>query len=121
MTIAYNCQPIDGVLVVEASGSDDSLEEVQSYGLAVIDAAVRHGCTRVLCLENRLEYRIGTADIFEAASYIAEKAPHIARVAIVCRPADVRDARFWENVAVNRGLTVRMFLEPAEAERWVRA
>lgn len=119
MTIRYTLTGDGPLLRVKASGEDDSLEEVQSYGLAVIEAASTGGHTRILCDERELVYRLATFDTYEAARLIAGLAPTVGRTALVCNPACVEDARFWETVAVNRGLTVRVFQDPAAAEAWL--
>lgn len=106
-------------LVVRAAGFDESLEEVQAYGLGVIEAAVAGAFTRILCDERELEYRLKTVDTFQAAEFIAAAAPRVARIAIVCHPGCMEDAAFWETVAVNRGLSVRMFRGLDEATRWL--
>lgn len=106
-------------LVVRASGFDESLAEVQSYGLAIIEAAVRGAHTRVLCDERELEYRLKTVDTFQAAEFIVANAPRVARAALVCSPTGLEDAAFFETVAVNRGLTLRVFRDLSEAVRWL--
>ncbi|MCX6358565.1 MAG: hypothetical protein NT029_02060 [Armatimonadetes bacterium] len=40
-------------------------------------------------------------------------------MAIVCDPRYADDAHFWETVAVNRGLTVRMFPLEEAARAWL--
>lgn len=107
-------------LFVKASGYDESLAEVEQYGLAVITECLKHGVTRVLCDERELEYRLNTFDTYEAAGVVAEHAPHVARVAIVCQPRMLPDALGWETFAVNRGLTVRVFDDLDEARNWLQ-
>ena len=119
MGIEYGFEVRDGVLQVQAWGEDDSLEDVTGYGLAVIQAARANGCNRVLCEEQQLRYRLGTLDIHRSAAFMAEQAPDVARVAIVPPPEAADDAHFWETVAVNRGLQVRMFRDPEQARAWV--
>lgn len=97
------------------------MEEVVRYGMATIQAAQAAGCRRVLCDELDLTYRLGTFDTFTAAETISLHAPHVACVAIVCQPQSLADAEFWETVAANRGLTVRVFLDCASAEAWLAA
>lgn len=106
-------------LVVHASGFDESLAEVQAYAMAIIEAAVSGGLTRVVCDERDLEYRLKAVDTFKAAEFIAEYAPRVAKVALVCNPKGLGDATFWETVAVNRGVTVRVFRERSLADRWL--
>lgn len=119
MTITYQAESSDGLLLVTASGQDDNPEQVIAYGRAVIDLAIRHGAERILCDERQLEYRLGTVDTFRAAETIAAMAPRVARVAIVCSPQDFEDGKFWETVAVNRGLHVRVYTDIDKARRWV--
>lgn len=121
MAIRYTITTEGEMLTVEASGCDDNVEEVMAYGTAIVDAAVRAGCRRILTDERRLEYRLGTVETFECASFIARYAPHVARVAIVCSTEFLRIARFWETVAGNRGLTVRVFDDIAAARGWLES
>jgi hypothetical protein len=107
------------LLRVKAAGRDESFEEVKDYGLAIIEAAVAHGSIRILCDESELDYALGTIDTYESAKFIADLAPKVARVAIVCQPQHAFDASFWETVAVNRGLCVRFFLDLGRAEAWL--
>lgn len=120
MAINYTIEADDGLLRVVAAGKDDNLRQVKDYGFAVLSAALSSRCTKVLCDERELIYSLGTFDSFESAKYISELAPDIAKVAIVCRPENIEDADFWETVAVNRGLHVRVFKTLAEAESWLK-
>jgi hypothetical protein len=119
MAIHYNFSTEGNLLVVTASGFDESLEEVQNYSLATIQEAQRGGFTSVLCNEIQLEYRLGTLDTYKAATFVAQQAPKVARVAIVCSEQFMRDAKFWETVAVNRGLEVRVFPDLSAAHSWI--
>jgi hypothetical protein len=121
VTIQYEIALEDELLLVVASGFDESLKEVQGYGMAVIGAAVEHQVTRILCDERRLEDRLGTMDTFQAASYIAENARCVGRTAVVCDSSSMRDTRFWEDVSRNRGLQAAMFTDLAEARAWLDA
>ena len=81
--------------------------------------AVAPGSPGRLCDETELEYRLGTTDTFEAAAFMAENAPHVAKVAIVFGPNPVEDVSFWQTVARNRGLVVRTFKDLPAAEEWL--
>ena len=119
MAIAYRMTVNERVLHVHASGKDESEDEVKQYGMAVIENAASAGVERVLCDERSLEYAIGTLSNYEAAKFIADAAPAVCRVAIVCSARDAEDGAFWENVAVNRGLNVRVTTDYAMAKAWV--
>ena len=109
----------DGVLYVKVSGEDDSVDDVIGYGQAVIQQALQHNATRILSDETDLVYRIGTFDVFASAKALAENAPRIVRAALVVNPVQIKDARFFETVAINRGLDVRMFTSFEEAKTWL--
>jgi hypothetical protein len=119
MSILNTSHTEGDTLFVQASGRDDSLEEVLAYAGRVIDAAVRSGATRILCDETAIEYRLDTMDTFEAGRYISEQAPKVAKIAIVCNPAFIQDAQFFENVTVNRGLTLKVFTDTESAKQWL--
>jgi hypothetical protein len=119
LAIKYTMQVEGALLNVNASGRDDSVQEVKDYGMAIIEKAVAHGITRILCDETDLEYTLSALSTFDAATFIAEVAPKVARVAIVINPKNVEAARFWENVAVNRGLQVRLSTDRERALKWL--
>jgi hypothetical protein len=120
MAISYRFAVEGNLLIVNASGVDESLEEVQQYGMAVIGKAIEEDCRHVLCIETDLEYRLGTMDLFKSAEFIAANAPHVARVVIVCNDQFTDDLSFWETVAANRGLLIRAFQNQADALQWLK-
>lgn len=119
MAIHYRIETGDDLVYVKSVGYDENLEEVVAYGKAVLEACVSSGCNRLLCDERGLEYRLGTADMYDHAGIMAEQAHALGRAAIVFNSANCEDAAFWENMVVNRGLTVRMFQDIDEACRWL--
>jgi hypothetical protein len=120
MSISYEISVTDGVMHVKASGVDDGPEEVKKYGLALIAEAVSRGGTKVLCDERELKYALDTLGTFESAKYIADLIPKLARVVIVCHPRYLKDGKFWETVAVNRGVQVRFTTDIEDAWKWIR-
>lgn len=81
--------------------------------------AIQSQCKQVLCNELKLEYRLGTIDLFQSGKFIAESAPHVGRVAIVTTEEQLPDVKFWENVVNNRGLRVKVFSSLHEAKVWL--
>lgn len=120
MAIAYSFHPEKNYLLVTASGFDESLEDTIGYGMAVLEACLEHQCTRVLCDERDLEYRLSTIDTFQLAEAAVQAAPKLVRIAIATGPDNLEDASFYETVAKNRGLSVKVFQELVEARDWVR-
>lgn len=119
MAIHYDLTVQGDTLHVRVWGFDESLEDVQSYGLAIIEACRGQGVTRVLCDERQLEYRLNNFEHYEAAEFIATQAPAVARAAIVCNPRCLPAVGLYEDVAVNRGLMLRMFTDIDEAWAWI--
>lgn len=120
MAIEYQITVDGELLQVVAAGTDESLEEVQAYGMAVIHAALENSCSCVVCDETHLVYTLGTIDTFKYGSFIAAQAPRLARVALVINPDQSEDAAFWETVVINRGLMVQIFADAQAAEDWVK-
>ncbi len=120
MAIAYTVSVRGDFLEARAAGHDDGPDDVQAYAAAVINAAEQGGVTKVLCIETSLEYRLTIIETYEAALYLTAHAPRVARIAIVCDERRLPDARFWEDVVVNRGLLARAFLDEAAAREWLR-
>ncbi len=119
MAINYAFQPEKDVLFVKAYGQDDSVEDLKKYGMAVLEEAVSIGVSKVICDETSLIYTVGVFDIYESAKFISAHAPLLARVAIVCSPAQFRDAFFYETVSANRGLQMKAFTSEHEARQWI--
>lgn len=119
MAIQYKTRIEGNALLVHTSGFDESLDEVTGYVMALIELCRTHQLTKVLCDERTLQYRLNTADTYALATFLAEHAPRVGRIAVVCAPEAAADAQFWENVVVNRGLTARAFKDLAAAERWL--
>ena len=120
MAIHYTTKVEGETLFVQASGFDESRDEVEDYGKGILDASLQSGVSRVFCDETNLEYRLGTLDTYRAGEFLSTHVPALAKVAIVCNPACLADASFFENVVVNRGLTLRVFTDAEIARRWLR-
>src|SRR5579872_6926712 len=102
---------------------DNTFADVSGYLESVARLCDQHGCAYVLIEENLKGPSLGTISVFDIASRGAERArPLIRAMAYVdANPEHNRgDMQFAETVAVNRGLTVRVFPSVAEAEPWIR-
>jgi hypothetical protein len=119
MAITFQSEIADGLLLITASGRDENLQQVIDYGSAVINLALETNASFILCDERNLEYALDTFDSFESAQQIAELAPKVIRIAIVCGPKFLEDGKFWETVAVNRALQVRVDTDIDRAKAWL--
>ncbi len=120
MAISYYFTKTVDYLLVTASGEDESLNEVINYGKAIIDFALKSRASKILCDERNLIYKLNILDTFENAKTIAQLVPTLVMVAIVCDKTNMPVAHFWEDVANNRGLKVKFFIDFIEAENWIK-
>lgn len=110
----------DGYLHVVATGTN-SKENVERYLEDTLHECVARNCFRLL-IEERLEGpRLDAMDIFNIASrgqgHAGGHRLIIAYVDVNARSASLM--KFAEDVAVNRGIFVRVFPSVADAERWM--
>jgi len=120
MAIHYEAKKDGDILRVRAWGKDDSLKDVIIYGGSILGECLSNDVTRVITDERELEYRIDTVEIYELARIYAELDGIIEKVAFVCSPEFLEDARFMENASKNRGLIYRAFDDYKAADEWVR-
>lgn len=120
MAITCTFSDEDGILTATARGSDDSPRDVEEHGISILKEAIARNCSRVLCDDRELTYRLSALNTHQAATQIAQIAPHIARVALVPRQDGRKDAEYWTTVATNRGLMVRTFADIGEARAWLK-
>lgn len=120
MSYTLTTEEKSGYLHAVVSGRN-SRENVQGYLQEVLRECLARRCGRVL-IEERLEGpRLGPADVFDiAAEGAARGATTLPAIAYVDVNAQGALMKFAEDVAVNRGVRVRVFGTVAEAERWLR-
>lgn len=119
MSIDYKYKIDQDVLLVVASGNDDSLEEVGNYARNILITALQNECTRVCCDERNLQYTLSAYDTYELAKAASKEAKPLKRIAIVCDPKYLNNGKFYETVAQNRGLTVLMTDDYDHAIKWL--
>jgi hypothetical protein len=119
MAIQYSFRQEGDVLLATATGFDEAREDVIRYNNAVMEKAIESGNGKILCDERQLEYRLNVMDTFEAGQYVAAIARYVNRIAIVTHERNRADAEFWETVARNRGLQVRVFFNMEDARAWM--
>jgi hypothetical protein len=120
MAINYEMSVEDELIIVVSSGVCDDLDQLKEYVLALHEAVTTLEQTRILVDETQLEYRLGTIDSYYSGEFMSEMEPKPYKLAIVCRQEGWDDTKFWETVAVNRGVPVRVFVDKERAEEWVR-
>jgi hypothetical protein len=119
MSINFHIENQSEWLKVVASGEDDNLEEVLAYGSAIIQAAIEYSSKKILCDERKLQYTLSITDTFKLAEEASRYAKNVVRIAIVCDAQYLDDGRFFETVASNRGLIIRVTSSYEEASAWL--
>ncbi|MDB4444042.1 hypothetical protein N9174_01735 [bacterium] len=110
------------VLWVTATGTR-SLETVLAMSKDILAACVEEKVTKVLTDVRGLEGRLSTLDAYKLAD---QHFPKIQDRSVVTHNALVdlkefeHNYRFFEDVAVNRGFTLRIFSDPDEAVEWLK-
>ena len=102
---------------------DNTPQDVRGYLDKVRQLCIEHQSAFLLIEENLQGPSLGTVSIFDIAARSTEATRLIRALAYVdTNPAhDPSAMHFAENVAVNRGLHVKVFGTVAEATQWIEA
>ena len=96
-----------------------SVAEIGDARNAAIKKVLRHFIFKILVDVCEVTNKLSTLDAFSATSDHSKiKRPGL-RGAIVAREDQMEDARFMENVAVNRGMNIRAFHDMERALSWL--
>jgi hypothetical protein len=107
------------LLVARAWGEHSSVEELRQYGADLVSACIVGASTKALLDERELLHTLSEGDIYRLAEQYALRAPRLVKAAILYNPKESVNVNFWETCAVNRGLSVRVFIEKAHAMAWL--
>jgi hypothetical protein len=107
------------LLIARAWGEHDDVEEVRKYGADLVSACIVGNCSKALLDERELLHTLNEGDIYRLAEQYALRAPRLVKAAILYNPRESVNVNFWETCAVNRGLSVRVFIEKEHALAWL--
>jgi hypothetical protein len=119
VSINFKIKDKNSFLKIISTGSCDDLNQLKEYVLAIQNAVLSFDKTRVLVDETQLEYKLSTIDTFNSGRFISQLTPKPHKIAVICKSDGWHDAKFWETVAVNRGVSVQVFRDRDDAESWV--
>jgi hypothetical protein len=86
----------------------------------MVNTCMKRNCTRVLFDCRRMTGPLSTMDRFDVAQYGSEKIERSIRIAMLGREDQVLPDKFFENVAVNRGMDLKLFTDIDEAVGWLK-
>ena len=109
----------DGVLYVHLSGEfpREMLDKSENLFQPLADACAVHQCDKAFIDARELKANLGTLGLFRAGEETVPLTRAGLRIALLARE-DMVD-RFFEDVAANRGGTVKVFTDPDAAYNWL--
>jgi len=119
MPYTFETHEKDGYLLLIASGSIESLDDMKAVSQAIKDTAAQFRCRRFLIDERAVNKTIDPHDITIFAEFRANEPDYRLRVALVCTPENVSRLRWIETFFQNRSLPYRQFSSFQEAEQWL--
>ena len=118
-------------LAIESRGSylhakatgDHTAENARRFLAEVYEATVQKKCRSVLLELDLMGPSLPMVEIYDVIAEGSKRGQMLERIAYVDASAERDPARirFAENVAMNRGVNVRLFRTVEEAERWLCA
>jgi hypothetical protein len=112
----------EGYLEARLSG-DFRLEHFKRRIETIVQTAKDRGADKVLVDVTRMVRfeSVNTTDRFEMGAHAARLAGNLAAIAMVGRPPQIDPEKFGAQVAQNRGLNIRIFVDETAAVAWLAA
>jgi hypothetical protein len=99
---------------------EQSLDANKALVIMIIESCVEHQLNKVVVDIRGFEGQPGVISDYELANFSVEKGLSVLKkAALVYRKENHEFTSFFETVAINRGLNVKIFLEPDEAVGWI--
>ena len=119
-TLNFTQKP--GYVHAVATGKN-SVENMHAYLEELVRECAARGDRRVLIEERLVGPRLGMVDVFDLASAVSERARGLfeAIAYVDINAENDLNIKFGENVAVNRGLRVRVFRKIEDAAEWLKS
>ena len=112
----------DGCMVMKLTGQPTPREWVAGLG-AMFEAhakeAALRGCSTMLYDLRELGMILGITELYETGVALAASPCAGIRMACLARQDQVTPDRFFQKVAINRGVPVKVCLTEAEAAEWL--
>ena len=121
MPYVLNVESKSSYLYITVIG-ENSYDNVAHYLSEVRDMCAKYECPNVLIAENLVGPSLNIGRIYDLVSTAStQTSPVVRKIAYVdINPEHIADAmKFAENVAVNRGVFVRVFSTIHAAEEWL--
>ena len=111
-------EPKDGYLNVKVSGVFDRAKAEQFIRL-ILDASYQHALSKIFIDSIEIEGEPSVTDRFELAELLASEQTRPIFMAILAPHELVEDGSFFETVAENRGVSIKVTADLEEALWWL--
>ena len=118
MTYAVYSIADDEYILLEYTG-EVTREEHETGRRHAIQKLTEHGWRRLLVDARRIAAQMSVVDDFEFTVDNVAIHPPLVNIAVVHRSDEAERFRFIEDVAVNRGLNLKVFTDSDEAIDWL--
>lgn len=119
MSYSFTIQEKDGYLLLTASGTLGSVEDLATATRTMHEEAARFRCRRFLVDERAVDKTIDQHDVIVFAESRVDDQENRLRVAVVYTPENVSRLRWMETFFQNRSLSYRQFSSLEKAEQWL--
>lgn len=122
MPISYEITHNDEYLLITATGSYDSDEDITSYTRSFVEDLMRYAPQAVILDHRALSGSLDTLDAVKVAAGFAiiVKELRLMRIAVISRPERLQALKYLETTAQNLGIMGMSFTSLEEAEAWLR-
>ncbi len=118
--IAYKLELVrdeEYVMVVYAGEVTKKAHEASR--IEAMRALAANGWSRLLVDARLIDAKMSLFDDFKFTQEHQSSIPLSVRIVVIHRPNELERFRFIENVAVNRGIRMKVFTDPVEATNWL--
>ena len=120
VAMAYGVELVkDAKYVRVALTGELTRNDLENAREETIRALTANGWNRLLVDVTRGNRKLSVAEDFEFTSEHQSSFPAGVRTALVIRPDELEYFRFTENVAQNRGVNMKLFLDKIQALNWL--
>ncbi|MHC4618605.1 MAG: hypothetical protein ACYTEQ_12735 [Planctomycetota bacterium] len=97
-----------------------NLQDALKFKDQILSICRNQGLKRVLCDTRNMEGNIPVLDRFTFGKALADSAPHGLKLALLGSSMQVLPDKFLENVAVTRGVNIRLSTDINELLEWLQ-
>ena len=111
-------EPKEGYLHVEVSGVFDQAK-AKEFIRQILNACQKHELWKIFADIRKIKGPIPNTARFKLAEFLAAEQTVPVQMAVLKSEGQVPDDRFFENVAVNRGVMVKVSTDLKEVVKWL--